>query len=110
MRPLLENLAGGRQRSAISRGDATGRAGAARMGRHAQSGGVGGMADAAHRRAKSSYAWGPLSALGVGIAIATGIADQASKFWLLDAFDLPERGRAALTPFLDLVLIWNAGI
>jgi len=68
------------------------------------------MTEAARRQAQSSYFWGPLTALGVGIAIATGVADQASKFWLLDAFDLPERGRVALTPFLDLVLIWNAGI
>jgi signal peptidase II len=68
------------------------------------------MTEAAQRQAQSSYVWGPLTALGVGVAIATGFADQASKFWLLDAFDLPERGRVALTPFLDLVLIWNAGI
>jgi signal peptidase II len=68
------------------------------------------MAEAVQRQAQSSYAWGPLTALGGGIAIVTGIADQASKFWLLDAFDLPERGRVALTPFLDLVTTWNAGI
>jgi len=68
------------------------------------------MTDAAQRRAQSSYAWGPLTALGLGTAIVTGIVDQASKFWLLDWFDLPERGRVALTPFLDLVVTWNAGI
>ena len=32
------------------------------------------------------------------------------KFWLLDSFDLPGRGRVVLTPFLDLVLAWNTGI
>ncbi len=68
------------------------------------------MADAAQRQAQSSYAWGPLTALGLGTAIVTGIVDQASKFWLLDGLDLPERGRVALTPFLDLVVTWNAGI
>jgi signal peptidase II len=68
------------------------------------------MADAAQRQALSSYAWGPLSALGVGVAIVAVIVDQASKFWLLDVFDLGGRGRAMLTSFLDLVVTWNAGI
>ena len=54
--------------------------------------------------------WGPLSAPGVAVALLTVIADQASKLWLLDVFDLAGRARVALTPFLDLVLVWNAGI
>jgi signal peptidase II len=48
--------------------------------------------------------------LGVTVALATAAADQAVKFWLLDSFDLPGRGRVVLTPFLDLVLAWNTGI
>ena len=42
MRPLVEDFARRRQRSAISRRDAARRSSAARMGRHAQGGGVGG--------------------------------------------------------------------
>lgn len=68
------------------------------------------MVDAAQRQAHSSYAWGPLSALGVGVAAVAIVIDQASKFWLLDVFDLAGRGRAELTSFLDLVVTWNAGI
>ena len=68
------------------------------------------MAEAAQPKAQRSYAWGPLSALGLGTAIVTGIIDQASKLWLLDAFDLAKRGRVAVTPFLDLVVTWNTGI
>lgn len=68
------------------------------------------MADAAQAKAGRSYLWGPLSALGLSLAIATGIVDQASKFWLLYAFDLAGRGRVALTAFLDLVVTWNTGI
>ncbi len=68
------------------------------------------MADAAQQKASRSNAWGPLSAFGVTIAIVTGILDQASKLWLLDIFDLADRGRVALTPFLDLIVIWNSGI
>jgi signal peptidase II len=68
------------------------------------------MVDAAHDKADRSKFWGPLSAFGLAIAMATGIADQASKLWLLDVFDLVDRTRVAVTPFLDLVVIWNTGI
>ena len=37
-------------------------------------------------------------------------ADQASKFWLLFVFDLGGRGHFPITPFIDLVLVWNNGI
>jgi signal peptidase II len=40
----------------------------------------------------------------------TAAADQAAKFWLLDAFDLANRGTVPVTPFADLVLTWNTGI
>jgi len=68
------------------------------------------MADATQGKADRSHAWGPLSALGLAVAVATLIIDQASKFWLLYVFDLTGRVRAALTPFLDLVVAWNTGI
>jgi signal peptidase II len=69
-----------------------------------------GMADAAHRPVVRSYAWGAQSLLGFAVATATALADQGSKFWLLDIFDLPDRVRFAVTPFLDLVVTWNTGI
>ena len=68
------------------------------------------MADAAQRNADGAYAWGPLSALGLGVAVATGVVDQASKLWLLYVFDLANRGRVAVTSFVDLVITWNTGI
>jgi len=68
------------------------------------------MVDAAERKAQRSYVWGPLSALGLGIAVVTVIVDQGLKLWLLDVFDLAGRGRLALTAFLDLVVTWNTGI
>jgi signal peptidase II len=54
--------------------------------------------------------WGPLSRLGLATATIVGLADQASKLWLLFVFDLPARGIVRVTPFFDLVLIWNKGI
>jgi signal peptidase II len=54
--------------------------------------------------------WGPLARLGLATAAATAVLDQALKLWLLFVFDLQNRGVVSLTPFLDLVLIWNRGI
>jgi signal peptidase II len=68
------------------------------------------MTEVAQAKGGRSNTWGPLSAFGLTIAIVTGILDQASKLWLLDEFNLAERGRVALTPFLDLIVIWNTGI
>jgi signal peptidase II len=60
--------------------------------------------------AKPSYLWGPLSRLGLAAALAAAAADQAFKLWLLFVFDIGARQRVAVTPFLDLVLVWNRGI
>ena len=54
--------------------------------------------------------WGPFSRVGLAVALATAVLDQALKLWLLFVFDLQARGVVRLTPFLDLVLIWNKGI
>ena len=54
--------------------------------------------------------WGRLTALGFAVAAATAAIDQASKLWLLDVFDIAARVPVHLTPFLDLVLVWNKGI
>jgi signal peptidase II len=68
------------------------------------------MAEAAQGKDDRSYAWGPLSALGLTVAIITGIVDQVSKLWLIDVFDLVGRARVVVTSFLDLVVTWNTGI
>ena len=47
---------------------------------------------------------------GVIAAILTLALDQASKLWLLYAFDIGHRGTVKVTPFFDLVLAWNIGI
>jgi signal peptidase II len=51
----------------------------------------------------------PLRA-GILAALVTLVADQASKLWLLNGFDLARRGVVKVTPFFDLVLAWNIGI
>jgi signal peptidase II len=68
------------------------------------------VADAVQERADRAYAWGPLSTLGLAIAAATGIVDQAVKLWLVNVFELGSRDQVALMPWVDLVLTWNTGI
>ncbi|HYW63912.1 MAG TPA: signal peptidase II [Bradyrhizobium sp.] len=47
---------------------------------------------------------------GVFAALLVLLLDQASKLWLLFAFDIVHRGAVEVTPFFDLVLAWNVGI
>jgi signal peptidase II len=54
--------------------------------------------------------WGPLTRIGLAVAAVTAVLDQASKLWLLYGLDIRARMPIRLTPFLDLVLIWNKGI
>ncbi|SFN64258.1 signal peptidase II Aspartic peptidase. MEROPS family A08 [Bradyrhizobium sp. Ghvi] len=51
----------------------------------------------------------PLRA-GLLAAMVTLVADQASKLWLLNVFDLARRGAVRVAPFFDLVLAKNVGI
>ena len=59
---------------------------------------------------KKALLWGRLSPLGVGIAVAILLVDQAHKAWMLGVYAIQSRGRVAVTPFLDLVFVKNTGI
>jgi signal peptidase II len=61
-------------------------------------------------QAGRSWFWGTWSRLGLGIALATLIADQVHKWWMLDVYHIQDRGRVVITPFLDLVFVLNRGI
>jgi signal peptidase II len=58
----------------------------------------------------AQYLYGPFTRFGVVVALIACAVDQASKLWLLNVFDLANRGIVRLTPFLDFVLTWNTGI
>ena len=47
---------------------------------------------------------------GFGVAIVGFVIDRLDKYWMLGPYDLPSRGRVPLTPFLDLVMVWNRGV
>ena len=51
-----------------------------------------------------------MSPLGLGVAAATALLDQAHKAWMLYVYDIGAKGVVTITPFFDLVLVWNQGI
>ena len=38
------------------------------------------------------------------------VADQASKYWILNGLDLPALGSIALLPVLNFTMVWNHGV
>jgi len=54
--------------------------------------------------------WGPFTGSGLAAALAALLLDQAVKLWLLEVYDITEKGAVALTPFFDVVELWNKGI
>lgn len=51
-----------------------------------------------------------LTALGVITGLLVLVADQASKWWVLDRIDLPELRQIELLPVLNLTMVWNRGV
>jgi signal peptidase II len=54
--------------------------------------------------------WGPSSLAGLAVAAGTTLADQIHKAWMIGVFDAAQTRKITVTPFFDLVLIWNQGI
>ena len=54
--------------------------------------------------------WGAFSALGAIVAVLAFATDQIHKWWMLKIYDIGEKKLVTITPFLDLVMVWNYGI
>jgi signal peptidase II len=54
--------------------------------------------------------WGPLSRLGLLMAVWVFAADQLSKYWVLRIINLDERPPIQITTFADLAMAWNEGV
>jgi signal peptidase II len=54
--------------------------------------------------------WGPLSSLGLVVAVIACVLDQAAKLWIVNVFDLGHRGAVHILPLIDLILTRNTGI
>jgi signal peptidase II len=48
--------------------------------------------------------------LGIAAAVIVLLADQASKWWILNGLDLPSIGQLVLLPVLNLTMVWNRGV
>jgi len=52
----------------------------------------------------------PFLKKGLMIAGLITVADQLSKWWILEGLKLPELGSIPLLPFLNFTMVWNKGI
>jgi signal peptidase II len=59
---------------------------------------------------KVSWLYGPYSSLGLWTAVGTFALDQAHKWWMLLIYRIEEKGRVAVTPFMDFAFVLNKGI
>ncbi|MEM1371564.1 MAG: signal peptidase II [Pseudomonadota bacterium] len=67
----------------------------------------GGPAGNASRR---SWVWGAMSWTTLITFVVIFAVDQAHKWWMLLVFNLEERGRVAITSFMDVIFVLNTGI
>lgn len=61
-------------------------------------------------KSRTNYFWGEWSKLGLVVALATFIIDQAHKWWMIGIYNIEQKGKVTITPFLDLVFVKNTGI
>ena len=54
--------------------------------------------------------WSPFSGLGLALAVFAFAADQLHKWWMIHVYDIACKGTVEITPFLNLVMLWNPGI
>ncbi|MFC0217846.1 signal peptidase II [Pseudochelatococcus lubricantis] len=47
---------------------------------------------------------------GIIAALATLVLDQATKLWVYHVLDIATRGAVEVTPFFNIVLVWNRGV
>lgn len=48
--------------------------------------------------------------LGLATFLVGLVGDRLHKWWMLDVYDIPAKGRVAALPFLDYVMVWNTGV
>ncbi|MEM9029143.1 MAG: signal peptidase II [Pseudomonadota bacterium] len=58
----------------------------------------------------NGWFWGRWSALGLGMAVVVVLVDQVHKWWMINVYEIAEKGRVSVTSFLDLVFVLNKGI
>jgi signal peptidase II len=54
--------------------------------------------------------WGRHNFLGLALTVIALAADQFHKYWMIEVYRITEKEPVAVTPFLNLVMVWNPGI
>jgi len=54
--------------------------------------------------------WSPLAPLVLGVAGLVFAIDQLHKWWMLNVYDIIAKSPVRVTPFFDLVMVWNKGV
>lgn len=60
-----------------------------------------------HRQTTAS---GRMLRFGVGVALATLIADQLHKWWMISIYGIQLEERIVITPFMDFIYVINKGV
>lgn len=68
------------------------------------------MTDAMSEEVRLRWLRGPFTRFGLLVAASSLIVDQVHKWWMLNVYNIEAKGEVAITPFFDLVMIWNPGI
>lgn len=58
----------------------------------------------------TGWIWSRHAPLCLAVALAILIADQAHKWWMLEIYDIDNKGRVYVWPFLDYYFTKNVGI
>jgi len=54
--------------------------------------------------------WSPLAPLVVALVALVFGLDQTHKWWMLAVYDIAVNQPVVLTPFFEMVLVWNKGV
>ncbi len=54
--------------------------------------------------------WSPLAPLVLALAALVFGLDQTHKWWMLSVYGIEARAPVAVTPFFELVMVWNRGV
>jgi signal peptidase II len=54
--------------------------------------------------------WSPLAPLILALAGFVFAVDQLHKWWMISVFEIASRAPVPVTPFFDLVMVWNRGV
>ncbi len=57
-----------------------------------------------------SLIWGAYSRLCAMVLTVTFVLDQSHKAWMLIVYEIRERGRVPVLPFMDFVFVLNKGV